>query len=90
MTDTSLPRCPGCRNVEYDCTCAEGGFLGQAKTADGVSVTGSDVVFWKFDPSRAFRAMNSYSAIPIGGGSSEPMVEMYSTREAAEAAHLPR
>lgn len=58
------------------------------KTADGVPVIPRiDKVFWRFDGGKRERVVDSkWRVLPIGGGASEPLVECYSTREAAQEA----
>jgi len=85
MSDLSL-LCDGCDSPEYDCRCATGGWKGTAITADGETVTGNDHVFWKWNPDKPFLPMSKWSAVPVQGGASEPIVEMYSTPEAASEA----
>jgi len=79
-------QCEGCLELDGNCTCARGGFRGVAWTADEVMVFGSDIVYWQFNPNKPFHPMYRFSAVPIGGGASEPMTEMYSTKQAARVA----
>lgn len=88
MSDLSLT-CEGCGHPEYDCHCACGGWRGTAYTKDGVKVTGSDVVYWMYGyyPDHpGFYPMSRSLAVKVGGGCSEPMSEMYSTRQKAQDA----
>lgn len=83
MSDHSL-RCRGCGHPEYDCRCSRGGWKGVARTADGVEVTGSTVVFWVYDPDKIFRPAGKYIAASEDG-TAEPMSEMYSSKDSAIA-----
>lgn len=56
-----------------------------AQTADGVSVSNFDLVFWKHAPEMRFYPVSKSLAVPVDGGASEPMAEMYSTRELARS-----
>lgn len=56
------------------------------KTADGVPIPPGVHVYWKYNPQLEFIPLGRLSAVPAVGGASEPMSEMYSTREAAQAA----
>ena len=55
-------------------------------TADGVEVTESSVVFWIYNPDMEFHPVSAYLAIPVSGGVSEPMCEMYGSQDAAKKA----
>ena len=58
--------------------------INKPRTADGVEVDKQTEVFWKYGPAEPFRAIGRWSAIPVDGGSSEPMCEMYSTQAMAQ------
>ena len=59
--------------------------INKPRTADGVEVDKQTEVFWKYEPDKPYRAIGRFSAIPVEGGSSEPMSEMLSTQALAQA-----
>lgn len=82
-SNTNPNHCYGCNHPDHLCTCHLGGWLGTAQTADGVSVSGADTVYWVFDPNKTFHPVSKYTAARHGFGTREPMAEMFSSQQAA-------
>jgi len=75
--------CIGCNHPDHSCTCHLGGWKGTTKTADGVTVSGANIVYWVHSPDKEFHPVSHYTAARRGIGTREPMAEMFSSKQAA-------